>query len=99
MSAAGFPLVGAWTRAENRRRAGGGGWGEISYERMAQLRRERPVARTGSGLWYLSRYWDCRRVFEDNKTFSNVGGLRAPGVVIPPEERMINEMEPPEDTR
>jgi cytochrome P450 len=31
--------------------------------------------------------------------FSNVGGLRAPGVVIPREERMINEMDAPDHTR
>ena len=77
----------------------GDGWGEISYETMAELRRTRPVAQTPSGFWYLSRYEDCRRALGDNSIFSNTGGLRAPGVVVPREERMINEMDPPDHTR
>ena len=75
------------------------GWGEITYEQMAELRRERPVAETPSGFWYLSRHEDCRTAFLHNEIFSNEGGLRGPGVVIPREERMINEMDPPEHTR
>ena len=77
----------------------GDGWGEISYATMAALRRERPVAETASGFWYVSRYHDCRQVLGDSQRFSNVGGLRAPDVVIPREERMINEMDPPDHTR
>lgn len=76
-----------------------GGWGEISYEQMAVLRREQPVVQTPSGFWYLSRYDDCRRTLGDSRAFSNVGGLRGPGVVVPREERMINEMDPPDHTR
>ncbi len=76
-----------------------GGWGEISYQQMAVLRRERPVIHTPSGFWYLSRYDDCRRTLADSRTFSNVGGLRGPGVVVPREERMINEMDPPDHSR
>ena len=75
------------------------GWGLISYETMRQLREERPVAHVPSGFWYLARFEDCRRVLGDAKSFSNVGGLRGPGVVIPPEERIINEMDAPEHTR
>jgi cytochrome P450 len=75
------------------------GWGQISYETMRQLRSERPVAHVASGFWYLARYEDCRRALGDAKTFSNAGGLRGPGVVIPREERMINEMDPPDHTR
>jgi cytochrome P450 len=77
----------------------GEGWGEISYETMAELRRRRPVAHTPSGVWYVSRYEDSRRALGDARAFSNVGGLRAPGVVIPREERMIDEMDPPDHTR
>ena len=75
------------------------GWGEITYEQMATLRRERPVAHTRSGFWYLARYEDCRRALGDSETFSNEGGLRGPGVVVPREERMINEMDAPDHTR
>ena len=75
------------------------GWGDISYETMAELRRCRPVAATPSGFWYLSRYEDCRRAFGDVRAFSNVGGLRGMGIVIPRDERMINEMDPPDHSR
>lgn len=77
----------------------GGAWGPIAYADMARLRREAPVARMASGMFYLARYEECRRALGDSQTFSNVGGLRAPGVVIPREERMINEMDPPDHTR
>jgi len=77
----------------------GGAWGPIAYADMARLRREAPVSRMPSGMFYLARYEDCRRALGDSRAFSNVGGLRAAGVVIPREERMINEMDPPDHTR
>jgi cytochrome P450 len=77
----------------------GSAWGPIAYADMARLRRESPVARMPSGMFYLARYAECRQALGDSRSFSNVGGLRAPGVVIPREERMINEMDPPDHTR
>ena len=73
--------------------------GEPDYASMAELRRGAGIARLPSGFWYLARYEDCRRAFTDPRTFSNEGGMRAPGVVVPREERMINEMDPPDHTR
>jgi cytochrome P450 len=66
---------------------------------MAELRRGPGIARLPSGFWYLARYDDCRRAFTDPRSFANEGGMRAPGVVVPREERMINEMDPPDHTR
>jgi cytochrome P450 len=77
----------------------GGAWGPIALAEMARLRRDDPVARMGSGMFYLARYAECRRALGDSRAFSNRGGLRAPGVVIPRDERMINEMDPPDHTR
>ena len=77
----------------------GNAWGPITYADMARLRREAPVARMASGMFYLARYEECRRALGDSRAFSNVGGLRAPGVVIPRDERMINEMDAPDHTR
>jgi len=73
--------------------------GEPDYESMAELRRGAGIARLPSGFWYLARYEECRRAFTDPRTFSNQGGMRAPGVVVPREERMINEMDGPDHTR
>ena len=75
------------------------GWGEISHETMRALRRERPAAPTPSGFWYLSRYHDCKRALSEQSSFSNEGGLRGPGIVVPRDQRMINEMDPPDHTR
>jgi cytochrome P450 len=72
--------------------------GEIPYAEMARLRRLHRVVATPS-FPYLTRYEDCRRVLVDNATFANVGGMRAPGVVVAQEELMINEMDPPQHTR
>jgi cytochrome P450 len=73
--------------------------GVPDYASMAELRRGAGIARLPSGFWYLARYEDCRRAFTDPRTFSNEGGMRAPGVMVPREERMINEMDPPDHTR
>ena len=73
--------------------------GVPDYASMTALRRGAGVARTPSGFWYLARHEDCRRAFLDPRSFSNEGGMRAPGVVVPREERMINEMDGPEHTR
>jgi cytochrome P450 len=73
--------------------------GVPDYASMAELRCGAGVARLPSGFWFLARYEDCRRAFTDPRTFSNEGGMRAPGVVVPREERMINEMDPPDHAR
>jgi cytochrome P450 len=73
--------------------------GVPDYASMAELRRGPGIARLPSGFWYLARYDDCRRAFTDPRSFANEGGMRAPGVVVPREERMINEMDPPDHTR
>ncbi|MCH2171424.1 cytochrome P450 [Myxococcota bacterium] len=68
----------------------------LIYAEMAMLRRGEGVARSSAGLWFVSRYDDCRVALKDNRIFSNVGGMRAPGVVVPDDERLINEMDPPD---
>jgi len=73
--------------------------GVPDYASMARLRGGAGIAKLESGFWYLARYEDCRRAFLDPKTFSNEGGMRAPGVLVPRAERMINEMDPPDHTR
>jgi cytochrome P450 len=73
--------------------------GVPDYASMAALRRGAGIARTASGFWYPARHEDCRRAFLDPRSFSNQGGMRALGVVVPREERMINEMDEPDHTR
>ena len=61
--------------------------GVPDYASMAELRRSAGIAKLPSGFWYLARYEDCRRAFLDPRTFSNEGGMRAPGVEVPREDR------------
>jgi len=59
----------------------------------AQLRRECPVVRMPSGAWYFARYDDVLEAAKDTETF--VASFREPGVVVPDEEQLVNEIPEP----
>jgi cytochrome P450 len=65
---------------------------------LDQLRAETPLATVGEGLRYVTRHADCRAVLRDAKSFSNASGFKAPGVVVPPLDRILGEMDPPQHT-
>jgi cytochrome P450 len=65
---------------------------------LAELRREGPVSAIGDGMWYVPRHAECRAVLRDTETFSNASGMKAPGVVIPLEDRILGELDPPRHT-
>jgi len=58
-----------------------------------RLRRESPVVRMPSGAWYLARYDDVLAAAKDVDTF--VASFREPGVVVPDEEQLVNEIPEP----
>ncbi len=60
---------------------------------MADLRAKSPVSRTPSGAWYLARYDDVLAATKDVDTF--VASFREPGVVVPDEEQLVNEIPEP----
>ena len=62
---------------------------------LADLRREAAVAPIGEGMYYVTRHAECREVLRDSARFTNAQGFKAPGVVIPPEERLLGELDPP----
>jgi cytochrome P450 len=66
---------------------------------LAELRRETPVALIGEGMYYVTRHAECRQVLRDSSRFTNAQGFKGPGVVIPPEERLLGELDPPHHTR
>jgi cytochrome P450 family 106 len=72
---------------------------EIPFELLRDLRRSCPVAKVPSGLFYLARYDDVVPAFRHWKTFASAGGMRLPGVVIPPEEQIISERDGPPHQR
>jgi cytochrome P450 len=65
------------------------------WELMARFRRERPVAAIQGDFLYISRYDDARAMLRDEVTFSNVGGMRPTGLVVPLEDSSIGELGPP----
>jgi cytochrome P450 len=62
---------------------------------LARLRRDTPVAIIADGMRYVTRYEDCRDVLRDTASYSNASGLKAPGVEIPAEDRLLGELDPP----
>jgi cytochrome P450 len=65
---------------------------------LKSLRDETPVATIANGMRYVTRYDDVRAVLRDTTTFSNASGLKAPGVEIPFEDRLLGELDPPRHT-
>ena len=55
-----------------------------------------PVAPLSDGMQYVTRLEECRAVLRDTTAFSNARGFKAPGVVVPPEDRILGEMDPPQ---
>ncbi len=66
---------------------------------MAKIRRECPIVRPTENVVLTTRYEDTALAFRDAKTFSAVGDMRAPGVVVPLEESFMGELDAPLHTR
>jgi hypothetical protein len=62
---------------------------------LARLRDEAPVVEIAQGMQYVTRHAECRDVLRDPRSFSNATGMKAPGVEIPPEDRLLGELDPP----
>jgi len=65
----------------------------VPYDVLADLRERCPVSQTTSGPWFLARYHDVLAATKDIETFQ--ASFREPGVVVPPEEQLINEIPEP----
>ena len=74
----------------------------VPYEAIAALRDRCPVAALPSGYYFASRHDDVHEALRDGgpvvKVFSHEGKMRALGVVVPEEERLIGEVEGPRHT-
>jgi cytochrome P450 len=66
---------------------------DVTPEELAELRRGCPVSRTERDFWYVARYDDALAGMNDVHAFN--ASFRDPGVVVPPEEQFINEIEEP----
>lgn len=65
---------------------------------LAQLRDEAAVVDIGDGMAYVTRHAECRQLLRDTDAFSNAQGFKAPGVVVPIEDRTLGELDPPNHT-
>jgi cytochrome P450 len=72
------------------------GGGRDAWELLRDLRAAGPVADVAGGMLYVTRHAECRAVLRDTEAFSNASGMKAPGVVIPVEDRILGELDPPE---
>jgi cytochrome P450 len=62
---------------------------------LADLRRQAAVVDLGDGMAYVTRHAECRRLLRDTEGFSSAQGFKAPGVVVPLEDRTLGELDPP----
>jgi cytochrome P450 len=65
---------------------------------LQKLRREGAVAPIAGGMHYVTRHAECRAVLRDTESFSNASGMKAPGVEVPFEDRILGELDPPQHT-
>ena len=65
---------------------------------LAELREESAVVDIGDGMAYVTRHAECRHLLRDTEGFSSAQGFKAPGVVVPLEDRTLGELDPPTHT-
>jgi len=69
-----------------------------SWPLLADLRKESAVVDIGDGMAYVTRHAECRQLLRDTEGFSSAQGFKAPGVVVPMEDRTLGELDPPNHT-
>jgi cytochrome P450 len=74
------------------------GQAQEAWPLLAKLRRQAAVAPISGGMHYVARHAECREVLRDAEAFSNAAGMKAPGVEIPFEDRILGELDPPQHT-
>jgi cytochrome P450 len=65
---------------------------------LAELRDESSVVDIGDGMAYVTRHTECRQLLRDTDGFSSAQGFKAPGVIVPIEDRTLGELDPPNHT-
>ena len=74
------------------------GQAQRAWPLLEQLRRDGAVAPISGGMHYVTRHAECRAALRDTEAFSNATGMKAPGVEIPFEDRILGELDPPQHT-
>ena len=71
------------------------GQAQRAWPLLKELRRQGPVAPIAGGMHYVTRHAECREVLRDTESFTNASGMKAPGVEVPFEDRILGELDPP----
>jgi cytochrome P450 len=74
------------------------GQAQRAWPLLKKLRREGAVAPISGGMHYVARHAECREVLRETEAFSNASGMKAPGVEVPCEDRILGELDPPQHT-
>ena len=72
------------------------GQAQRAWPLLKELRRQGPVAPIAGGMHYVTRHAECREVLRDTEAFSNASGMKAQGVEVPLEDRILGELDPPQ---
>jgi len=72
------------------------GQAQRAWPLLAELRRAGPVAALAGGMHYVARHAECRATLRDAAAFSNASGMKAQGVEVPFEDRILGELDPPQ---
>jgi cytochrome P450 len=67
-----------------------------AWPALRSLREEAAVVSVANGLRYVTRHAECKDTLRDTVAFSNASGFKAPGVVVPVEDRTLGELDPPQ---
>jgi cytochrome P450 len=74
------------------------GQAQRAWPLLKKLRLQGPVAPIAGGMHYVTRHAECREVLRDTEAFSNASGMKAQGVEVPFEDRILGELDPPRHT-
>jgi cytochrome P450 family 130 len=70
-----------------------GAQAQSAWSLLEEMRGAGPVVEIDRGMRYVTRYEPCRDVLRDPVTFTSSVGMKAPGVVVPPLDRTLGEMD------
>jgi cytochrome P450 len=74
------------------------GQAQCAWPLLKELRRAGAVAPISGGMHYVTRHAECREVLRETEAFSNASGMKAPGIEVPFEDRILGELDPPQHT-
>lgn len=72
------------------------GQAQRAWPLLEELRAAGPVADIDAGMRYVTRHAECRAALRDTRSLSNASGMKAPGIEVPLEDRVLGELDPPQ---